>query len=334
MPALSEKPVLTSQDNIHVGLGPTGENLSIMIPNYNGSKYIAETLESLKLQGDSIRDAQIMVLDNCSTDDSLDIVRAVWGDRVTIFQHPENIGGGANWNACLDRAERDWIHILHSDDVLLPGGYGEVESCLSEYPKATAIFGRNVFVAQNGVWSHLSHPLGEGLRGVFKYRPDQWTLNNLQFVSVLVSRTAVAESGYFELPLGSILDWNYWWRVARCQCVVYTNHCLGAYRVHDSSWTSTIMKNGVQKTEKLQQIDLLVEATHLDTGKSKEALSYLYGDLYYETFELCKSYADDRKAFEATFAVFREIEKKFRLKPFPSRCFLSLCKIGLDNKKR
>src|SRR5918997_4139249 len=98
----------------HIPLAPRGENLSLIIPTYNCAKYLEETLESLKRQENGrIDEAQILVLDDCSTkDDPGAVVERVWPGRVRFVRQPKNLGPCGNFNSCIDHAEREWIHIL------------------------------------------------------------------------------------------------------------------------------------------------------------------------------------------------------------------------------
>src|ERR1700677_3405370 len=129
-----------------VGLGARGENLSILIPTFNCAKYLRETLESLKQQGSAIDEAQIEIVDDCSTkDDPEAAAREGWGDRVTLFRHPQNVGATRNFNACLERARQPWIHILHGDDIVMPGAYVEFNKAIQTVPDAIAVFAQCLY---------------------------------------------------------------------------------------------------------------------------------------------------------------------------------------------
>ena len=53
----------------------------------------------------------------------LQLVRDIAGDRVTVHREPKNNGLGRIWNRCIERARGEWVHILHQDDIVLPGFY-------------------------------------------------------------------------------------------------------------------------------------------------------------------------------------------------------------------
>src|SRR5277367_2379258 len=95
---------------------------SVMIPTYNCANYLATTLRSVLAQAPDASAMQIEVVDDCSTkDDPAAVVSKLGRGRVGFFQQPHNVGISANFNSCIRRGKGEWIHILHGDDLVLPG---------------------------------------------------------------------------------------------------------------------------------------------------------------------------------------------------------------------
>jgi glycosyltransferase involved in cell wall biosynthesis len=92
--------------------------VSVCIPVYNGAKYIKEAINSALNQ--SFQDFEIIVVDNKSTDNSLEIVRAITDSRIRIFENESNLGMLGNWNKILTLANGEYIKILPADDALYP----------------------------------------------------------------------------------------------------------------------------------------------------------------------------------------------------------------------
>src|SRR3954468_17323800 len=101
-------PVLTSQQDRPF--------FSVMIPTFNSTRFLRQTLESVLAQDPGPEIMEIVVVDNASTDDPEAVVREVGGNRVRFVRQLENIGAIKNFNSCIARARGHWIHILHSDD--------------------------------------------------------------------------------------------------------------------------------------------------------------------------------------------------------------------------
>ena len=91
--------------------------VSVLIPCYNASATIAETLDCVLAQ--TFRDIEIVVVDDGSTDGSGDIVRGRYGDAVKLVTQA-NGGPSAAMNTALRNASGDFIQYLDADDIIDP----------------------------------------------------------------------------------------------------------------------------------------------------------------------------------------------------------------------
>lgn len=80
--------------------------LSIIIPVYNGSLYLRETIESVLCQ--PCNDFELLLMDDGSTDGSLEICQSYEGDRVKVFSHA-NCGVSLTRNEGVERSGGQWI---------------------------------------------------------------------------------------------------------------------------------------------------------------------------------------------------------------------------------
>lgn len=92
--------------------------VSILIPVYNRAALIGETLASAL--GQRFADLEVVVVDNCSTDASWDVIQAVAArdPRVRAFRNDSNIGPVRNWLRCVREARGEFGKILWSDDLM------------------------------------------------------------------------------------------------------------------------------------------------------------------------------------------------------------------------
>jgi cellulose synthase/poly-beta-1,6-N-acetylglucosamine synthase-like glycosyltransferase len=282
------------------GLGQHGKHLSIVVPTYNCARWLGDTLRSLQAQGTRLNDAEVVVMDDHSTaDDPEAVVRDVWGDRVVFVRHPKNIGPTRNFNACLARASREWIHILHGDDYVFAGAYDEFDACIRAVPEATAVFARTVYVDAEGVWLRLSDRLGPEPRGRLAYVPTMWSGCLVQFAGVLVSKRAVAAVGGFDEQFSHAADYNLWCRLARQTRVAYTNACVGAYRHFAGNHTSTLRRTARNLLEHVQQVQHVEESMRTDGTWSIDARRALYAPITMRALRQSREYLADPDAFDA-----------------------------------
>ena len=95
------------------------ELVSIITPSYNTGKYIAETIESVLAQ--SYTNWELLIVDDCSTDDTDDVVAQLLGDsRIKYIKNSENSGAAESRNRALREAKGKWIAFLDSDDLWEP----------------------------------------------------------------------------------------------------------------------------------------------------------------------------------------------------------------------
>lgn len=95
--------------------------ISILLPTFNSSATVRETLESVKWAD------EILVVDSYSTDDTLNICSA-YGARV--LQH-EYINSAKQKNWAVPQCENEWVLEIDTDEVLEPGAREEIEATLS-----------------------------------------------------------------------------------------------------------------------------------------------------------------------------------------------------------
>lgn len=92
---------------------------SICIPNYNYGRYIAQTIRSVLDQ--SFQDFEIIVVDNASTDDSVEQVERIGSKKVRLFKNRYNIGFAPNLQRATEPATGRFMNLLSSDDQMNPG---------------------------------------------------------------------------------------------------------------------------------------------------------------------------------------------------------------------
>jgi len=106
--------------------------VSICIPAYNSSKTIKETLLSCLKQ--DYYNFEIIVSDNCSTDNTREIVKKYW--QVILLKTEVNSGGGPNMDNCVNHADGEYIVFLCHDDIFTdPHVISDIVRIFEENPK-------------------------------------------------------------------------------------------------------------------------------------------------------------------------------------------------------
>ena len=92
--------------------------VSIITPSYNTGEYIEETIDSVLNQ--TYDNWEMIIVDDCSTDNTDDIVAQYDDDRIIYVKNEKNSGAAVSRNRALRMAKGKWIAFLDSDDVWLP----------------------------------------------------------------------------------------------------------------------------------------------------------------------------------------------------------------------
>ena len=96
-------------------------DLSIIIPVYNHEKYIKKCLETIMY--DLPESSEIIIVDDCSTDNSIEIVKNLNSDKIRIYKNEKNMGCAYSLNRALDLARGKYIGTSNSDDFVDKGFY-------------------------------------------------------------------------------------------------------------------------------------------------------------------------------------------------------------------
>ena len=115
--------------------------VSVLIPSYNAERWLAESVASAA--GQSYPNVEVVVVDDGSTDGSVEVARSFEGRGVKVFEQA-NSGACAARNAALERSGGAYVKFLDADDVLLPGAVAAQVAALDGEPENVASFGMAV----------------------------------------------------------------------------------------------------------------------------------------------------------------------------------------------
>lgn len=91
--------------------------VSIITPNFNGELFISYTIDSVLMQ--SYQNWEMLIVDDCSTDSSIDIVKKYQkkDNRIKLFQLEKNSGAAVTRNKAIEEAKGEFIAFLDNDDL-------------------------------------------------------------------------------------------------------------------------------------------------------------------------------------------------------------------------
>ena len=210
------------------------DKVSIIIPCWNAERWIAETLESVLAQEGVPLD--ILVIDDGSTDGSLDVVRS-FGERVRWLSGPnQGVSGARNWGA--RESDGAWIVFLDADDLLIAGTLAQRVALATRTAADVVICDWAERVEDKGVTTD-SEPQVLDMKTIeadaeLAFAIDNWAPP----AALLFSRSIVDRIGGFRVDLPVIADARYLFDAAVHGGRFERSPHVGArYRVHPDSFS-------------------------------------------------------------------------------------------------
>ncbi len=199
--------------------------ISVIIPAYNASPFIADTLNSVFDQEQS--GVEIIVVDDGSTDDTARIV-AEHAGRLQLLRQ-ENQGESLARNRGIKEATGDVIVFLDSDDCMSAGTIAAVVEELTAHPETDMLYGQVRFFSEKDA---LSQPSGRDLGSQGDILPSVIQGAALAPGQVYLRRACMQRVGVFREDIRYGEDWDYLLRVARIASCRYFPYTVLEKRVH------------------------------------------------------------------------------------------------------
>ena len=231
----------------------------ICIPTYNAASTIRETLVSILEQ--TYPNIVIHVVDNASSDETVQVASSLSSPRIVVHSNPENVGAEGNFNRCIQLATGKYAAIFHADDLYESDMVASQVAFLEQYESVGAVFTEASVIDEKGqVTGEIRAPQSlspeqpyYGFKDVFKAIVQH--SNFLICPSVMV-RTDVYQNDIKEWRghlFGSAADLDVWLRIARLHDVGIIRKPLMRYRLWTAQWSAKIRMS----TERAKLFDIV-----------------------------------------------------------------------------
>ena len=241
--------------------------VSVILPTYNGEKYIKEAIDSIINQ--TFTDWELIVVNDCSTDSTITIINEYErkDSRIKVINNPYNQKLPKSLNIGFSSAEGEYLTWTSDDNIFLPSALDEMNSFLDQNPNKIMVRARYTIIDENG--NYLYEPDGYDSETVF--------VNNCIGACFLYRRDVLSKVGEYNAEKYLVEDYDYWLRIlfeykeiGSLDAVIYK------YRIHCSSLTATRKKEIHNKLLKLRMeyINHIIE--NLENRKD------LLCEIYYE----------------------------------------------------
>lgn len=219
-------------------------HFSIVIPLYNKAKHINATLQSVLDQ--NFRDFEIIIINDGSTDDSLDIVNTFSDERINIYSI-ENNGVSYARNFGIAKAKSELIVFLDADDIWKPHHLEDLKELHEEFPNcgmyAKAYVRKHKSFEIKSVYNNISTT--NNWKGVLKDYFDNSMINGIaSSSSVMIPKKTLIDVGNFNEVYNSGEDTDLWIRIALKHPVAFYNKVSAVINLNaDNKITDSSLTN-------------------------------------------------------------------------------------------
>lgn len=174
--------------------------ISLCIANYNKEKYIRECLDSIK-KHENIKDLEIIFIDDCSTDNSLDIVRNRATENkeynIIIKQNTINSWPWVTYNNAVQESHWEFITFMDSDDFYIASTLYDKRDKLQNDKELQILYWDGNIFENNILFQQLIHYNGTRMFNSYSYDPQKILNDILVKVPLLSLSTSLIRKDFF-----------------------------------------------------------------------------------------------------------------------------------------
>jgi len=197
--------------------------ISVVLPVYNVAPYIKEALDSVLNQ--TIQDFEIIVIDDCSTDNTLEVIESIKDARIRIIKKSENKGLIDSLNIGFTEAKGEFIARMDGDDLNTP----------DRFEKQLHILQNNSEITACGCWLQCFGTSNKIIKHKQYHKEIQahLLLSNSMSLGATMLKTSAYRSFKFDETKLHAEDYDFWAKTAWESKMYNIQEVLYLYRVHD-----------------------------------------------------------------------------------------------------
>jgi glycosyltransferase involved in cell wall biosynthesis len=263
--------------------------VSVCMPTYDCAPFLPGAIESVLNQ--SLEDFELIVIDNCSRDNTREIVEgyARQDPRLAFRFNDHNVGMVANWNLCLRAARGTYIKFLFADDLLASREALEKMASMLDSEKSVSLVGsaRNVIDSGGNRLKTIRHFEGSVVkdgRDLINRCLRQWK-NLIGEPSTVMFRRSDDFRG-FNGKYRHLVDLEMWFHLLEKGNFAFLDDALSSFRVHAGQQTAQNIGDLADLDDAFLLLEDYLEKPYV--GMSGLTKRYLYYDKVYQYWKMYK----------------------------------------------
>lgn len=241
--------------------------VSVVMPAYNAQEYIEEAIDSVLKQ--TYSELELIIVDDGSTDNTLNIIKRINDHRVRVFENKKNMGIAYSTNRAIDNSQGEYIALMDDDDISLPGRLEKEVDFLEKNVDIDIVGGSAEIIDKYGNSMSLSYNPRYNpkyikamllfrylnfLNGTAMIRKRLFTINNLRY-----------RDGYYGMQ-----DYQFYIEASKVGKISSIHDVVLKRRIHDKNETDLqFAKNRELRSEKYS--DMRIKSLEMSGFKLNES---------------------------------------------------------------
>lgn len=206
--------------------------VSAIVLTYNRAHFVTEAIGSILDQ--TFKDFELIVVDNCSSDNTESVVKSSSDKRIRYFKNQNNGFMGVNRNYGIEKSSGEYIAFLDDDDLWLPEKLEKQIELLDSNKGLGLVYSDSYIMDSNGKLEENTYFYGR--RPVRGNTFDKLLENNLiPMLTVMIRKEVLNRVGVFNPRYKIALDYDLWLRIAAHYPIDFIEQPLAKYRVYTES---------------------------------------------------------------------------------------------------
>ena len=242
--------------------------VSIVLPSYNGERYIRKSIESVIQQ--TFTDWELIIVDDCSTDSTLHIAEeyAGWEERIRVIHNEENQKLPEALNIGFRHAAGEYLTWTSDDNMYLSRALEEMSRYLDEHEEVPMVCTGMLFMNENMQY----------VKEFMPYNAVQMRVQDTVGACFMYRREVLAEVGEYSKEFFCVEDYEYWIRILiKYGSIGYIPNIFYPYRRQKNSLT-------IEKAERIRHMNSKLRCKYFDWSMAgiqnkPEFIMFLYNEL-------------------------------------------------------
>lgn len=267
--------------------------ISVIMPVYNGERYLKEAIDSILSQ--TYGDFELIIIDDGSTDATEKMILAYQDHRIRYDKNEKNLGVAASLNRGLDLAKGEYVARMDADDISLSDRFEKQVNFMEAHPEVGVLGGAVLLLFPEGTCKFPLSPSDDQIR------VDLLFNSAFAHPAVMIRRSVLTGLRYEEEFI-KCEDYRLWTKLAPVCKMANLSDVILQYRQHDGQVTQIqadtqrmerIRKDYLKNIGELEDIELFMEIANGKRVFPKEKIDEIY-ELFLKFIKQSSGFLDEK----------------------------------------